>query len=96
MSRDVSTFRLALGPTLHLVQKDQQKTSVRAGLSIPLYANTNLLGDDKGVFKGVVRITPSFVALWDRQLDKRSYSFLLTVELFTARSMFSTDLTSDF
>ena len=85
--RDNSSYRWTAGLTGSVSRQDKGKPGYAVGLTFPLYLDTNLLPDDKGVFKGIVRITPSF--LWTRDLDGTTDSkFVVTVELLTGRSIY--------
>ena len=86
-SKDSSSYRWSAGVTATIQKQDHGKPGYAAGLTFPLYLSTNLAADDKGVFKGIVRVTPSF--LWTRDLSGVTDSiFAITIELLTGRSLY--------
>jgi hypothetical protein len=87
-----TSFRLALGPVVHIEGEDNRKALVRAGLQLPVYFDINLLASDKGTFKGVVKLTSSIIKEWDRPHHTEATRFVVTVELFTGRSILATDV----
>jgi len=92
-SRDGNSYRLSGGLLGRAQFQDQGDASYAVGLEFPLYFDANLLPDDKGVFKGILRVTPS--VLLTRDLDgTKDTKFLVTLELLTGRSMYpgATDL----
>lgn len=82
-----STFRASIGPIAKITFPAQGKATFEAGGALPIYFNTNLMPDEKGVFKGIVRLTPRLVLTRDDD-GKKAVQFLVSLELLTGRSMF--------
>lgn len=80
-------FRATIGPVTKITFPAKGKTTFEAGGALPIYINTNLMPDEKGVFKGIVRVTPRIVYTRDSDGEK-AWQFLVSLELLTGRSMF--------
>ena len=85
--RENVVFRVTGGATAKLTYPASGKSTFEVGPAFPIYINTNLMPDEKGIFKGIVRLTPRIVYTRDDDGDT-AWQFLVALELLTGRSMF--------